>query len=228
MTPQAPPHPFNSANLSYRAIRDADIAIFRAISDDVHGFQNSNFGNISLPSDTDTKDFMTICADSSKYLLGVVIWLNHPADLSKEKIRELVKKSKDEGKEGLVEDWGIAIGELHLSRLPRGSSHHRWTEVGIDVIPEYQGRGYGKEAILWGLDYAFRRAGLHRVRIRAFEWNEGAIRLYKKIGFKMEGRERQAYWFEGRWWDGIEMGMLEGEWRALTEMIAGRGEKKEE
>jgi RimJ/RimL family protein N-acetyltransferase len=49
--------------------------------------------------------------------------------------------------------------------------------------------------------------------------------LYEKIGFKVEGREREAYWHEGRWWDGVELGMLEGEWRSLKE---GRIRKDEE
>jgi RimJ/RimL family protein N-acetyltransferase len=65
------------------------------------------------------------------------------------------------------------------------------------------------------MDYAFRRAGFHRLRIRAFEWNTGAIRLYEKLGFVHEGRERESYWHEGRWWDGVGMSMLEGEWREM-------------
>jgi len=84
--------------------------------------------------------------------------------------------------------------------------------VCIDILPRYQGRGYGEEAIRWLLDYAFRRVGLHSVRMRAFGWNVGAIRLYERLGFVVEGREREAVWFEGRWWDSVTLGMLEDEW----------------
>jgi len=41
--------------------------------------------------------------------------------------------------------------------------------------------------------------------------------LYERLGFKHEGRERESCWHEGRWWDGVEMSMLEGEWRQLQE-----------
>ncbi|KAF2832405.1 acetyltransferase [Ophiobolus disseminans] len=206
-----PSYPFASARLTYRSIRAADTAIFNAINADTHGFINSNMANIHLPSDTDASDFMKHCAE--KCLLGAVIWLPHAEGINNEEIKEL--KQKSTYGEAMVEEYGVAIGEIHLSRLAPDSVHHRFTEIGLDVLPEYQGKGYGGEAITWALDYAFRRAGLHRVRIRAFEYNAGAVRLYERLGFRHEGREREGIWHEGRWWDGIEMSMLEDEWREI-------------
>jgi RimJ/RimL family protein N-acetyltransferase len=143
-------------------------------------------------------------------LLGATIWLRQS------KGDEQIAQTQNDGAVpgDLKSEWGIAIGEIHLSKLAPGAQHHRWTEIGIDILPNFQGKGYGREAIEWALDYAFRRAGLHRVKIRAFEWNTGAVKLYEKLGFKHEGRERETLWHEGRWWDGVMMGMLEGEWWA--------------
>jgi RimJ/RimL family protein N-acetyltransferase len=207
------PHPFSSARLEYRAIRPVDTALFAAITADAIGFINSSVTNIKLPTESDANGFMKECAEN--YLLGTAIWLKHPEDMTKEQRLELVEKAKKEGREHMVEVWGTAIGELHLRRLSPDSAHHRSTSIGIDILPEFQSRGYGGETINWALDYAFRRAGLHRVEIKAFEWNKGAIRLYEKLGFKHEGREREAFWHEGRFWDGVQMSMLEGEWREL-------------
>jgi RimJ/RimL family protein N-acetyltransferase len=206
-------HPFSSTRLEYRAIRPADTALFKAIAADAIGFINSSITNIKLPTESDANSFMKECAEN--YLLGAAIWLKHPNDITDEQKVELVEKAKKEGKEHMVEVWGNAIGEVHLSLLSHGSTHHRSTEIGIDILPEYQNRGYGSETLNWALDYAFRRAGLHRVQIKAFEWNEGAVRLYEKLGFRHEGREREAYWHEGRFWDGVRMSMLEQEWREL-------------
>jgi L-amino acid N-acyltransferase YncA len=64
--------------------------------------------------------------------------------------------------------------------------------------------------------------GLHRVSIRAFEWNKGAIRLYETLGFRHEGRGREAMWYEGKWWDDVGMGMLEGEWWELVKKRKGK------
>lgn len=98
--------------------------------------------------------------------------------------------------------------------------------MAIDILPLYQGKGYGSEAIRWGLNHAFKRAGLHKVRIRAFEWNDGAVRLYERIGFKHEGREREALWHEGRFWDSIEMGMIDREWWEMQKVPVGQKEEK--
>ncbi|KAF1848852.1 acyl-CoA N-acyltransferase [Cucurbitaria berberidis CBS 394.84] len=212
------PTPFSSARLTYHAIRQPDdLALFKAINADQTGYQNSNASNIKLPSHADAEKFMKATAEEN--LLGAVIWL---APENQQTAGE-IKARRNAGE--IVEAWGTAIGELHLSALPAHLTHHRWTELGIDILPAYQGRGYGAEAIGWALDYAFRRAGLHRVKIRAFEWNTGAIRLYKKLGFTVEGSEREALWFEGRWWDGVEMGMLESEWWEM-ERTTQRGEEE--
>jgi GNAT superfamily N-acetyltransferase len=156
----APPCPFASARLTYRSIRAADSAIFNAITADTIGFINSNTSNIHLPSDTDTTDFMKYCAD--KCLLGAVVWLSHPDGITKDEIKAL--KEASEYGEATVEGWGTAIGQLHLTRLAPDAVHHRYTEIAIDILPEFQGKGYGSEAVTWALDYAFRRANLHRVR----------------------------------------------------------------
>lgn len=64
--------------------------------------------------------------------------------------------------------------------------------------------------------------------IGAFGWNSGALRLYEKIGFKIEGRSRQALWHEGAWWDLIEFGMLEGEWWELRRKKEKASQEAEE
>jgi len=205
-----PLRPFDTTRLAFRAVRQPeDLALFLAIGDDQSGFMNSNLTNNLLPSSSDATKFMKSVAEDS--LLGATIWLK-PTSSSDEESRAIGNGTSPEHLKG---EWGTAIGEIHLSKLPPGAAHHRWTEIGIDILPSFQGKGYGREAIEWALDYAFRRAGLHRVRIRAFEWNIGAVKLYEKVGFKVEGREREALWHEGRFWDGVELGMLESEWWGL-------------
>jgi len=105
------------------------------------------------------------------------------------------------------------IGLICLSKSGLGQMHNRGTLISIDIIPSEQGKGYGTEAINWALDWSFRIAGLHRVAIGCFSFNEGARRLYERIGFVPEGRKREALWWDGGWHDMIDFSMLEGEWR---------------
>jgi RimJ/RimL family protein N-acetyltransferase len=78
--------------------------------------------------------------------------------------------------------------------------------------PDAWGHGHGTEATQLMLDHAFRVLGLHRVGLAVFEFNERAIRSYRKVGFVVEGRAREAIWRDGRWWDEIQMSLLAAEW----------------
>ena len=75
------------------------------------------------------------------------------------------------------------------------------------------GHGYGTEATRLMLEHAFNALGLHRVALAVFEFNERAVRAYKRNGFKVEGRAREAIWRDGRWWDELSMSILQTEWR---------------
>ena len=76
------------------------------------------------------------------------------------------------------------------------------------------GHGYGTEATQLMVDHAFGTLGLHRIALYVFEFNERAIRAYRRCGFVIEGRSRESIWRDGRWWDELAMSVLESDWRA--------------
>lgn len=47
--------------------------------------------------------------------------------------------------------------------------------------------------------------------------NERALQAYKKAGFISEGRQREFYYSNGKWYDRISMSILEQEWRGSKE-----------
>jgi RimJ/RimL family protein N-acetyltransferase len=106
--------------------------------------------------------------------------------------------------------------------LKGASQPHRYSTMSIQICREEQGKGYGSEAIKWALEWGFLAGGLHRVSVGCFSFNEGARRLYERLGFVVEGRTRETVWKNGGWHDSIEMGMLEGEWREKY-LIDGSG-----
>jgi RimJ/RimL family protein N-acetyltransferase len=238
MAPPRPYTPFDSERLCFRAVRTTeDLPLFIEIAHDQAGYANSSRSNISLPTSTEVEKFAKSLGEEC--LLGAVIWLKPKHDTEQGSAQQDVEGGEAPSSTeqdntitpaALKSRWGTAIGEIHLSRSSPETAHHRATELGIDILPAYQGRGYGAETINWALDYAFRRAGLHRVRIRAMEWNEGALRLYERLGFTCEGRERESLWHEGRWWDCVEYGMLEDEWWPLqwAKEVKEKEEKEKE
>jgi RimJ/RimL family protein N-acetyltransferase len=58
---------------------------------------------------------------------------------------------------------------------------------------------------------------LHRIFLRVHADNQRAIRVYEKIGFVHEGRQRQAEFHGGQYHDLLFMSMLRPEWEELME-----------
>ncbi len=86
-------------------------------------------------------------------------------------------------------------------------------------------QGFGSEATQLMLDHAFGVLGLHRIALFVFEFNERAIRAYRRCGFVVEGRSRESIYRDGRWWDELAMSVLEADWRrSRQEAAAGADE----
>ncbi len=109
------------------------------------------------------------------------------------------------------------VGTCAFSQLDgeNGSALYHITIGESDVW----GRGYGTEATRLMLDHAFGKLAIHRVGLFVFEFNERAIRAYRRCGFVIEGRSRESVWRDGRWWDELAMSVLESDWRRMRASV---------
>lgn len=93
----------------------------------------------------------------------------------------------------------LSIGITSLIHI---DSYNRNAECIIDIGNKgYWGQGYGKEAFILLLDYAFLELNLHRLSLRVFTFNDRAIKLYKSLGFQHEGTCKEAIFRNGTWHD---------------------------
>jgi RimJ/RimL family protein N-acetyltransferase len=74
-----------------------------------------------------------------------------------------------------------------------------------------RGEGLGTEAVRLLLAYGFDYLGLRRVNLAVLEGNEPALRVYGKLGFVEEGRERKAQLRAGRYLDRLHFGLFREE-----------------
>lgn len=74
--------------------------------------------------------------------------------------------------------------------------------------PRFWNKGYGKEAMILLLDYAFNVINLNNITLGVNEINDRAISAYKKIGFREAGRIRKARVIGRKEYDLILMDML--------------------
>lgn len=63
--------------------------------------------------------------------------------------------------------------------------------IALSVSPNYRDRGIGTQLMEAAEDYA-RHHGIRRLELEVFGKNEGAIKLFKRMGYKEEGRRKQA------------------------------------
>jgi len=108
---------------------------------------------------------------------------------------------------------GVHIG---ICGLHRGRPEDRWADLGIMIgEAEYRSQGYGTDAMLTLLRFAFYQMNLNKVTLGVFEINSRAMAVYKRCGFVEEGRGREEYYQDGRYIDVVRMGVLRREFEAL-------------
>jgi RimJ/RimL family protein N-acetyltransferase len=90
----------------------------------------------------------------------------------------------------------------------------RSVELSLLVDPDHWGEGFGTDMMQTILEACFGGWGVHRVGVRVEAGNERALALYRRLGFKAEGRLRQAAFRDGRHEDVLLFGQLAAEWFA--------------
>ena len=75
-----------------------------------------------------------------------------------------------------------------------------------------RGKGYGSETMKLLLEYGFVNLNFHRIQLNVLEFNEGAIALYEKFGFKKEGTYREFVLRNDKRYNLLLYGLLKNEW----------------
>jgi RimJ/RimL family protein N-acetyltransferase len=80
---------------------------------------------------------------------------------------------------------------------------------------DYQGKGYGSDAMKVLMDFIFMQMNINKIRLIVYSYNESAIKCYKKCGYRVEGILRQEVYKDGKYYDKISMGFLKVEYLAI-------------
>ena len=87
----------------------------------------------------------------------------------------------------LVDDNGDVLGHF-IIRYPR-EDDERSVRFGFVIVdPSLSGKGYGKEMLRLGIEYAREKLHASRIDLGVFECNEAAKRCYEAIGFREYAR----------------------------------------
>ncbi|MEX0371092.1 MAG: GNAT family N-acetyltransferase [Tateyamaria sp.] len=115
--------------------------------------------------------------------------------------------------------WVIEVDETLLGSIRLHTVNHadKRAQIAIGILDNAAlGKGLGTEAMQVLAAHAFDQMGLHRLGCRVLDFNARAIAAYEKVGFKVEGREREAALIGADWHDDLIMGLLDRDLVRLT------------
>ena len=98
---------------------------------------------------------------------------------------------------------GTLVGRLSVGRDPHPASTHV-ADVGLMVALDARRQGVGTALLRAAIDWA-RGAGIRKLELHVFPWNEAAIALYDAFGFEREGYRKHHYRRGGELVDAILM-----------------------
>lgn len=101
---------------------------------------------------------------------------------------------------------------------------HRLALLGARIgEPEYWGGGYGTDALLLLIEYAFDWLELRKVWLVTTSINVRVMRQMDKVGFVLEGCQRRSIYGDGEWYDDLFYGLLRDEWPGRAALVETLG-----
>lgn len=121
--------------------------------------------------------------------------------------------SPDTYRYSILDDSEMLIGTLGFKEI---NSPARSVALFIVIGDKtYWSKGYGTDALITFSRFLFTQWNFHRISLDTWDENLRAIKAYEKVGFKVEGRQREARYVLGNYHDSILMGLLRTEFLAL-------------
>ena len=100
------------------------------------------------------------------------------------------------------------IGTVMIFNFDKVANH---AEVGYVFHKNHWGKGYGSESLGLVTDFAFESLKLHKVHATVTDANIGSARILEKNGYILEGRLRDHFYIEDKYYGSLLFGKIQGE-----------------
>lgn len=102
------------------------------------------------------------------------------------------------------------VGSVSWRKIQTGPTAFSWA-IGIELAPEFRGRGYGTAAQRLVARYLFAHTQVNRIEATTEITNVAEQRALEKAGFTREGILRGTTFRQGRWHDQVIYSVLRDE-----------------
>jgi RimJ/RimL family protein N-acetyltransferase len=118
---------------------------------------------------------------------------------------------------GVETHSGDVVGHIELNNIDRRNRSAVVSRVLVDS--KLRGKGFGAELVQKVVEVGFGELGVHRLELFVFDFNAAAIGCYRRCGFVIEGRLREARRVGDEYWSLLVMSLLASEWKRNAELI---------
>lgn len=119
---------------------------------------------------------------------------------------------------------GVHIGNIGLHNI---NWKDRTATTGTMIgEKEFWGRGYGTDAKMTLLSYAFYSLNLRKICSSVLAYNERSLRYSLRCGYKQEGVLRHQRYKNGRYYDELLLAVFKKDWRPLWRRYQKTGSLK--
>ncbi|MEL1134549.1 GNAT family N-acetyltransferase [Desulfitobacterium sp. THU1] len=99
----------------------------------------------------------------------------------------------------------IIIGTAMIFNIDRIANH---AEIGYVLHKKYWGKGYGTESVALISAFAFEALNLHKLCASVVDANIGSARILEKNGYELEGRLKDHYFLEKKYYNALLFGKI--------------------
>lgn len=168
--------------------------------------------------ETDWSDFYQQLMDEEHtFFFDSIVELPHSEETAKTRWLAYMAESRKQGRLNFaIENLeGEKAGTVSLADIDEKNGLFT---MSVSVLPAFRGRGCAYSAMNILLDYAFNERRLHKFESACVEGNAASQRLHEKLGCRLEGRFRQRFFHQGRFWNELHYGLLREEYRSRREL----------
>lgn len=101
---------------------------------------------------------------------------------------------------------------IGLIRLDSIDYYNKSLAIGLDIVKEFRGQGLARPIYKQCFQEWFIEKDFHRIWLMVADYNEKAKHIYKSLGFKQEGIQKEALFKNGQFFDYILMAILRDEY----------------
>ncbi len=167
------------------------------------------------------KDAATLASWPNNPQLAQFLNVHMPMDeVDEEGWVERLRKNRHEGKEivlGIATHQGKLIGTMGLHGINRLNGTATTGALIGDL--NYHGKGYGADAKMALLYYAFNDLNLRKINSQALATNFRSVAYLKKTGYRVEGCRKKEVWSNGEYRDMVLLAIFKEDFLPLWKKL---------